>query len=62
MDMRYVGVDGKIKIGPMVMLQQLGEMADGKIHFVAGRDADVFNIEEGDKFFTAIFVVNPFDD
>lgn len=44
----------------LVVLQQMGEMADGKIHFVAGVDNDVFNIEEGDKFFTALFTVDPF--
>jgi hypothetical protein len=38
----------------------MGEMADGKLHFVAGQDADIFNIEDGDKFFTAIFAVDPF--
>jgi hypothetical protein len=44
-----------------VLLQQLGEMVDGKIHFVAGRDEDVFHIEDGDKFFTAVFTVDPFE-
>lgn len=36
-------------------------MVDGKIHFVAGRDEDVFHIEDGDKFFTAVFTVDPFE-
>jgi hypothetical protein len=46
--------------GKMIVLQQMGEMVDGKIHFLAGEDQDVFNIEDGDKFFTAIFMVDPF--
>lgn len=50
----------KIAKGRLIVLQQMGEMADGKIHFVAGRDKDVFNIEDGDKFFTAVFTVDPF--
>lgn len=47
-------------MGKMIVLQQMGEMADGKIHFVAGEDENVFNIEDGDKFFTAEFTVDPF--
>jgi hypothetical protein len=46
--------------GKLVVLQQMGEMADGKIHFVAGQDTDVFNLEDGDQFFTAYFTVDPF--
>lgn len=45
----------------VIVLQQMGEMADGKIHFVAGRDEDVFNLEDGDKFYTAVFQVDPFE-
>ena len=54
---------GKRKVikGHLIVLQQMGVMADGKIHFVAGRDADVFNLEENDKFFTAVFTVDPFE-
>jgi hypothetical protein len=50
---------GKIK-GKVVVLQLMGTMPDGKLHFVAGQDEDVFNIEEGDKFFTAVFTTDPF--
>lgn len=39
----------------------MGVMPDGKIHFVAGRDADVFNLEENDEFYTAIFAKDPFE-
>ncbi len=48
------------KAGRLVVLQQMGEMVDGKIHFLAGADTDVFNIEDGDQFFTAVFAVDPF--
>jgi len=44
----------------MVVLQQMGQMADGKIHFLAGVDNNVFNLEDGDQFFTAIFEIDPF--
>lgn len=47
--------------GKMVVLQKMGEMVDGKIHFVAGEDIHVFNIEDGDEFFTAVFQVDPFN-
>jgi 3-deoxy-D-manno-octulosonate 8-phosphate phosphatase KdsC-like HAD superfamily phosphatase len=53
---------GRLKNGKLLVLQQMGEMADGKLHFVAGQDAHIFNIEDGDKFFTAIFAVDPFKD
>lgn len=46
--------------GKQIVLQKMGEMVDGKIHFVAGEDHDVFNIEDGDQFFTAVFQVDPF--
>lgn len=46
----------------VVLQQQMGEMADDEIHFVAGRDTDVLNLEDGDKFFTAEFTVDPFTD
>lgn len=48
--------------GKLVVLQQMGEMVDGKIHFLAGVDQNVFNLEDGDKFFTAVFAVDPFED
>lgn len=51
----------KVVKGHLVVLQLMGEMSDGKLHFVAGRDEDVFNIEEGDEFFTAVFTVDPFN-
>lgn len=57
---RIVGKDGKIRYGRLVVLQVMGEMVDGKIHMVAGKDQDVFHIEDGDQFFTAIFEVDPF--
>jgi hypothetical protein len=47
--------------GRLVILQQMGEMADGKIHFLAGVDENVFNLEDGDQFFTAIFTIDPFE-
>lgn len=50
---------GKLK-GTVVVMQLMGQMPDGKLHFVAGQDEDTFNIEEGDKFFTAVFTVDPF--
>ena len=52
---------GKIK-GKVVVLQLMGVMPDGKLHFVAGQDDDTFNIEEGDKFFTAVFTTDPWSD
>lgn len=47
--------------GVPVVLQQMGVMPDGKIHFVAGRDQDQFNLEDGDKFFTAVLAVDPWE-
>jgi len=48
--------------GKLVVLQVMGEQADGKIHMVAGRDTDVFHLEDGDKFYTAYFTVDPFEE
>lgn len=52
----------RVTRGEIVVLQQVGEMADGKLHFIAGTDETVFNLEENDKFYTAIFAVNPFEE
>lgn len=46
--------------GKLVVLQKVGEMPDGKIHFIAGQDETVFHLEENDEFFTAVFKVDPF--
>lgn len=46
--------------GKLVVLQKMGVMPDGKIHFVAGQDHDVFNLEQSDEFFTAVFTIDPF--
>lgn len=50
----------RLRAGHLIVLQRMGEQADGKIHFVAGQDTDVFHLEEGDRFYTAIFAVDPF--
>lgn len=59
---KYLGPDGRIKVGELVVLQKMGEMTDGKLHLVAGTDETVFHLEENDQFFTAIFAVNPFEE
>ncbi len=46
--------------GKVVVLQKVGVMPDGKIHFIAGEDETVFHLEENDEFFTAVFAVDPF--
>ena len=46
--------------GKLVVLQKVGTMPDGKIHFIAGQDETVFHLEENDEFFTAVFTVDPF--
>ena len=46
----------------LIVLQQIGEMVDGKIHFLAGKEQNIFNIEDGDKFFTATLAVDPFEE
>lgn len=48
--------------GKLVVLQLMGVMPDGKLHFVAGKDEDVFNLEQNDRFYTAVFTVDPFKD
>lgn len=50
----------RLKRGELVVLQLMGCMPDGKLHFVAGKDKDSFHLEEGDRFYTAIFAVDPF--
>lgn len=54
--------NGKREKGNLIVLQLLGEMADGKLHFVAGEDDMNFNLEDGDRFYTAVFTVDPFED
>lgn len=62
MQARYIDPKtNKVVWGELVVLQEMGEMADGKIHFVAGTDETVFHLEDHDKFFTAIFATNPFE-
>lgn len=50
----------RLKRGELVVLQLMGTMPDGKLHFVAGRDEDSFHLEEGDRIYTAIFAADPF--
>lgn len=50
----------RLKRGTVVVLQEMGRMPDGKLHLVAGVDETVFHLEEGDRFYTAVFAVDPF--
>lgn len=61
-DAMYTDPSGTLRRGKTILLQKVGEQADGKIHFVAGADQMKFNIEDGDEFFTAVFAVDPFDE
>lgn len=46
----------------LLVCQKMGTLEDGKIVMAVGKDEHVFNLEENDKFFTALFAVDPFED